>query len=72
MRSKGEVGVFKAGLRVMRVENCYHGQLQASLEHEGTVRMVRFSRHGQRLLTASEDGTAVLWDIETGKRAMSP
>jgi hypothetical protein len=23
MRSKGEVGIFKAGLRVMRVENCF-------------------------------------------------
>ena len=33
------------------------------LNHEATVRHAMFNRKGNRLITASEDGKAVLWDV---------
>jgi WD40 repeat protein len=35
-------------------------------QHDGRVRQVMFSTDGQNLLTASEDHTARLWNIESG------
>lgn len=36
--------------------------------HTQTVTSVQFSHDGRRLLTASLDGTARLWDVESGKQ----
>ncbi|MGL4555244.1 MAG: protein kinase domain-containing protein, partial [Gemmataceae bacterium] len=38
------------------------------LLHAGPVRHVEFSPDGSRILTASEDRTAALWDAATGRR----
>ena len=38
----------------------------ARLTHRSTVRDVAFSPDGNRLLTASHDGTARVWDAQTG------
>ena len=34
--------------------------------HDGTVRMASFSPEGRRIVTASEDTTARVWEAETG------
>lgn len=36
--------------------------------HEETISSVEFDKSGTRVLTASSDGTAVLWDAQTGER----
>ena len=38
----------------------------ASCAHRSTVRDVAFSPDGNRLVTASHDGTARVWDVQTG------
>jgi WD40 repeat protein len=39
--------------------------------HEGAVYHVEFSRDGRRVVTASNDGMALVWDVETGHRVAS-
>ncbi len=41
-------------------------RLISKLRHKATVRDVAFSPDGTRLLTASHDGTARIWDSQTG------
>lgn len=36
------------------------------LGHTGSVRTIEYSRDGSRLVTASQDGTARVWDSQTG------
>ncbi len=48
-------------LTEVREEKILHG-------HEGSVLSVTFSPEGTRLLTASSDGTARLWDADSGKQ----
>ena len=43
------------------------GKLVASFTHEDTVRRVAFSPDGSRILTASADNTAKLWDAASGE-----
>jgi eukaryotic-like serine/threonine-protein kinase len=45
---------------------CHDGQVTLR-GHENSVYSVSFSRDGKRLATASADGTARLWDIESGQ-----
>ena len=40
------------------------------LQHEGTVRFARFSPEGTRVVTASLDGTARIWDREDRRIAL--
>ncbi|MBN3945142.1 MAG: AAA-like domain-containing protein [Nostoc sp. NMS7] len=41
------------------------GQLLADMKgHEGIVRSVNFSKDGKRLVTAGDDGTAIVWEIK--------
>lgn len=43
--------------------------LKKSLRHgENTIVSVRYTRDGKHLISASFDGTVVLWDVRTGKR----
>lgn len=44
----------------------------APLNHEGAVTAVSFSPDGRRLLTASLDGTARLWNVRDGSAAGAP
>ncbi|MCL4267354.1 MAG: TIR domain-containing protein [Anaerolineae bacterium] len=42
-----------------------------TLNHEDWVNKVTFSPDGSRLLSASDDGTAVLWDVAAGEQLLS-
>ena len=46
--------------------------LTGSMRHDGEVRSAQFSADGQRVVTASDDGTARLWDATTGKPIGEP
>jgi len=41
------------------------------LEHQGAVSRVAFSPDGRRLVTGSEDHTAKVWDVQTGKELVT-
>jgi WD40 repeat protein len=41
------------------------------LPHDGPVNVAEFSRDGRRVVTASADGTARIWDVETGRQLAS-
>src|SRR4029450_2636461 len=43
------------------------GHLLASFDHQGTVNDAAFSPDGARILTASADHSAKLWDAASGK-----
>ena len=46
--------------------------LEARLSHQDRVRVVAFSPDGQTAVTTSDDGTARLWYVETGKPICRP
>lgn len=37
----------------------------ASLPHDGTVRLIAWSRNGERLATAGEDGRVLIWELSS-------
>jgi WD40 repeat protein len=43
-----------------------------AFHHAGPVRTASFSPDGLRILTASDDGTARVWDVKTGKPVTPP
>lgn len=51
----------------LRVWNPQSGEAQSLAGHKDAVASVVFSRDGQRLLTASLDNTAAIWDAASGK-----
>lgn len=56
-----------AGLQLGRA--AYFSRLEAQLTgHSGAVTSVSFSQDGKRIVTASEDGTARVWDIRWLRR----
>jgi WD40 repeat protein len=48
------------------------GGLLAELKHDHMVRDANFSSSGERLVTASEDGTVTIWDAQSGKPLGAP
>ena len=46
-------------------------KLEQFWRHEGEVTHAEFSHDGQRALTVSADGTARLWDVETGRHLLT-
>lgn len=44
-----------------------NGFLLANLNHNGVVNTARFDQKGEKILTASDDSTASIWDAKTGK-----
>lgn len=44
--------------------------LAGPLEHAEPIRTLQFSPDGRQLLTASEDGTAAIWDVKKGERVL--
>ncbi len=46
-------------------------QTSASSGHTTVVRRIAFSPDGARCATASDDGTAIVWDLSTGKPLMT-
>ena len=46
--------------------------LTASLKHQARLNSVRFSQDGKRVVVACEDGTAQIWDAQTGHVLSEP
>jgi WD40 repeat protein len=42
------------------------------IQHKGSVNSAVFSPNGRRVVTASEDQTAQVWDVDSGKRVGTP
>jgi WD40 repeat protein len=57
----------RALILVRAIEKKAYVEIRAFKGHAKQVRHVAFSRDGKQLLTGSQDGTARLWDVETGK-----
>ncbi len=53
--------------RVLRIWNCRTDETRILPGHDDTVVSAVFSRDGQRLLTASMDNRAMLWDVASGQ-----
>lgn len=77
-RTDHVLGVFSPDARLVvtttrvdttaRIENARTGRGVAILRgHTGVVKSVGFSADGRRVLTASSDGTARVWDTESGR-----
>ena len=47
-------------------------RMVAKVSNIGTVNAIKFSPHGKWLLTGSDDGTARMWDVETGYPLSEP
>ena len=56
-----------APLRMMFLEARRHVPLIPALKHQAAVESAAFSPDGTRVVTASEDNTARVWDAATGK-----
>ena len=62
-----------AGYGRARLSDSRSGQpIGEPLRHDGTINDARFSADGQRLVTASDDGTARLWDGRSGQPLGEP
>lgn len=60
-----------AAERVLRARLQHRGQTTALLTaHQDDVTIVAWSSDGERLLTASRDGTAAVWNARTGERQL--
>jgi WD40 repeat protein len=46
--------------------------LSEPMKHDGVVYSAQFSPNGQRVVTASHDKTARVWDAATGKALSEP
>ena len=59
---------FEVGLNPVRIWNAGSGALVSELKgHGGRIESIVFSSNGQRVLTASADKTAKIWDSGTGE-----
>ena len=53
-------------------KTCWPVPVAGPMCHDGEVLSAQFSADGQRLVTASEDKTARLWDAASGKAIGEP
>lgn len=60
-------GGLQGGDKAVDVWNSETGGLHHTIRHEAEVFCTAFSPDGQRLATGSLDGTACIWDLETGE-----
>lgn len=67
----GRLAVTVAGDRA-RIWDVTRGRQLSEMVHSQLVVMARFSPDGRRILTASFDGTAQLWDTATGLKLADP
>ncbi len=51
---------------VARIFNVQTGQLETQLPHASSIYYLEYSRDGRWIVTASADGTAQVWDTESG------
>jgi WD40 repeat protein len=53
-------------------KTCWPIPVAGPMRHDGEVRSAQFSADGQRVVTASQDKTARVWDAATGKALSGP
>jgi WD40 repeat protein len=63
----GKLAAVAADKQVVTFTTATGQAFSTPLQHKGKVNGVQFSPNGEWLLTASEDGTARLWETATGK-----
>jgi WD40 repeat protein len=61
------LGFPAGGASSLAVLDMAHDRLIAQLPHEGRLFSARFLDHDRRIVTASSDGSARIWDAETGE-----
>lgn len=66
-KTGGLMSVTQFGLNECLIKESATGRLLYTLKgHESWIRMSDFSADGKKLVTASDDGTAIIWDLKTG------
>jgi WD40 repeat protein/energy-coupling factor transporter ATP-binding protein EcfA2 len=66
------IGIYGPALQMLFGQAAKHAPLATFVAHKAPVTYVSFSPDGRRIVTASQDHTARVWDVATGKPVTEP